>query len=138
MRGSSREYQPQSCPGGTSWMMTAMASLAPFSRTMPLGARRLLVVFMARTSRRLLGPEWCLRPLFQGYIRRVVLADVDLLRPEDAVILELLQPVGQPAGHAGDGKDRREQVAGNAQGIVDNARIEIDVWVNALGAQDAG
>src|SRR5579884_3070060 len=77
------------------------------------------------------------RSLLQWHVRHVVLADVDLLRPEDAVVLELFQPVRQPADHARDGEDRREQVARDAQGLVDDAGVEVHVGVDALGPVNA-
>ena len=61
--------------------------------------------------------------------------DIHLLGPVDAVLLELLEPVREPAGHTGDGEDGREQVARNAEALVDDAGVEIDVRVDALGAE---
>src|SRR5262245_7240642 len=79
-----------------------------------------------------------LRALLQRRVRHVVLADVDLLGSEDPVVLELLQPVGQPASDSGDGEDRREQVARNAERLIHDTRVVIDVGVNTLRPVDAG
>ncbi len=49
-----------------------------------------------------------LRSLLQRRVGDVVLADVDLLGPIDAVVFQLLQPVGKPPCYAGDGENRRE------------------------------
>src|SRR5260370_35362179 len=67
--------------------------------------------------------EGFLRPLLKRHVRHVMFADVDLLRAENAVVLQLLQPVGQPTGDARDGEDRREKVAREAQTLVDEAGV---------------
>src|SRR5258708_838224 len=72
-------------------------------------------------------------PLLQGYVRNIAAAHVDLFGTIDAVVLGLFEPVGQPAGYAGDGEDGREEIARNSQRFVDDARIEIDVRIDALG-----
>src|SRR5262245_24200914 len=77
-----------------------------------------------------------LHALFQRYVRYIVFADVDLLRSENAVVLKLFQPVSQPAGDAGDGEDRREQVPWDAERLVDDAREEIDIGVDTLRPVD--
>src|SRR5262245_36040602 len=59
-------------------------------------------------------------PLLQRHIRLIAFAYVDLLGPEDAVVLELLEPVGEPAGDAGDGEDGGEEVGGDAEGLIDD------------------
>jgi len=43
--------------------------------------------------------------------------------------------VGQPASCAGNGEDRRKEVAGDAELAVNQPRIEVNVGENALGAQ---
>ena len=43
--------------------------------------------------------------------------------------------MGQPAGDPGDGKDRSEQIPGNAELAVHQSRIEIHVGVDAFGAE---
>src|SRR5262249_19194210 len=78
------------------------------------------------------------RPLLQRPLRPVVLADIDLLGPVDAVALDLFQPVSQPASHASDGEDWHEQVARDPQRLVDDSREVIDVRIDALGSVDAG
>src|SRR5213078_1219020 len=83
-----------------------------------------------------LAPKVRSPPLLQRHVRLVRLADVNLLGPVDAVVLELLEPVGQPAGDAGDGEDRREQIGRNAERLIDDAGIEIDVGVDALRPDD--
>jgi ATP-dependent Clp protease ATP-binding subunit ClpA len=43
------------------------------------------------------------------------------------VLVEQLHPVGQPARGAGDGEEHREHLEGEAHGLVDEARVEVDV-----------
>src|SRR5579883_3197309 len=50
---------------------------------------------------------------------------------DQAIVGRLLQNVGSPAGHAGDGEGGREEIDGDAHGIQHNRRIEIDVSVEA-------
>src|SRR5687767_2700902 len=63
---------------------------------------------------------------------------IDLGGTVDPVGLQLLEPVGEPAGRPGDGEDRREQVAGDAELLVHDAAVEIDVRVDALGPDQLG
>src|SRR5690606_32139505 len=56
----------------------------------------------------------------------------------DAVALQLLEPVREPARDAGDGEDRREEVDLDAELLVDDAAVEVDVRVDALGADEVG
>src|SRR6516164_9160357 len=74
---------------------------------------------------------------FQRQVRHVAFADVDLLRPENAVVFQLFEPVREPAGDAGDGENWCEYIAGNAKCLIDDAGIEIDVGIDALGSQYA-
>src|SRR5947209_7487264 len=69
-------------------------------------------------SRGDMGPSG---PLCERHVLDVGLADVDLLGAEDAVVLQLLQPVCQPAGDAADREEGREQVARDAERLVDDA-----------------
>src|SRR4051812_16474386 len=59
------------------------------------------------------------------------LARVDLARARDLLLLVLhhLQPLGDPARGAGDGEHDREHVDRKPQGLVDQARVEVDVGV---------
>src|SRR2546430_16639279 len=50
-----------------------------------------------------------------------VLPLVDLVRPVELVLLQLFQPMGQPACDPGHGKDRGEHVAGDAHLLIDDA-----------------
>src|SRR3954451_16327627 len=59
-------------------------------------------------------------------------ADVFAEGAEEAVVAELLEDVGGPAGHARDGENGGEEVRGDAEGVVDRRGVEIDVRVEAL------
>ena len=56
-----------------------------------------------------------------------MVAGVDLGGPEDAVVRQLLNPMGQPAGHPRNGKDGGELVNRDTELVVDHPRVEIDV-----------
>lgn len=62
-----------------------------------------------------------------------MLAGIDLVRPEEAVVSQMFHPVSKPACHASDGKDRGKLVNGDAKLVVDHTRIEIDIRGNTLG-----
>ncbi|TKW57063.1 Norsolorinic acid ketoreductase, partial [Colletotrichum tanaceti] len=62
----------------------------------------------------------------------LALADVQLAGPPDldaALLQHLLPPVGQPADAAGDGEQDGVEVEREAHGLVDEARVEVDVGV---------
>src|SRR5262249_9612051 len=101
-------------------------------RTLVLTASRLSRMNCASSMRN----PFASRPLLQRHVRLVALAELNLLGSVGAVVLELLEPVGQPAGDAGDGKDRCEQVGRNAQRLVDDAGIEIHIRIDALRSDD--
>src|SRR5579875_718334 len=60
--------------------------------------------------------------------------DVQLPRPVDlGVLLDELLPVGQPTGHPGDGEQHGEHLRREAHGLVDEARVEVDVGIQLAG-----
>jgi len=59
-----------------------------------------------------------LAALLCGHVLPMRLSDVDLGRPQDAVIGDLLTPVGHPARHAGNSEDRRKQIHRDAHLVV--------------------
>ena len=50
-------------------------------------------------------------------------------RPDDLVVLPLLEDMGTPAGDAAGGEDAREQLSRNPHVMLQAGRIEIDVAV---------
>src|SRR3546814_20975215 len=60
-----------------------------------------------------------------------VVAGVDLPRAADLElrVFLLLEPVRDPAGGAGDGEHHREHLGRDAQRLVDDAGVEVDVRV---------
>jgi hypothetical protein len=50
----------------------------------------------------------------------------------EAVVAELLEHLGGPAGGAGDREDRGEEIGRDAERVIDRGRVEIDVGVEAL------
>src|SRR5690606_8592215 len=82
-----------------------------------------------------LAPARTARAGRDGRLLRGVVAGrvtgVDLARAPDPElrILLLLQPVRDPAGGAGDGEHHREHLGRDAQRLVDDAGIEVDVRI---------
>src|SRR5215510_12347289 len=57
-------------------------------------------------------------------------------RADEPVVVVLLDDIGGPAGHAGSGDDRREEIDRNAQRIEERSRVEIDIGDEPLGPLD--
>ena len=81
-------------------------------------------------------PEWYLRPcgpvtLADGDVVARALARVDLARAGDLLLLVLdhLEPLGDPAARARDREQDGEHADRHAQRLVDQARVEVDVRV---------
>ncbi len=62
-------------------------------------------------------------PLHDGNIFALVVPKVDLPRASDSLLLirQQLLPLGDPTGGAADGKQHREHIHWQTQGLVDNA-----------------
>jgi len=58
------------------------------------------------------------------HVGAIVLAGVDLIGAEEFVLLELLQPMGQPARYPRHRKQRREEIGFDSHLVVDHAGIE--------------
>ncbi len=58
--------------------------------------------------------------------------DVFAQGAEEAVVAQLFEDVRRPSAGAGDGKDGGEQIGGDAQGVVNCGRVEIDVGVEVF------
>src|SRR5688572_26660182 len=71
-------------------------------------------------------------PLVDRHVGPGLGPGVQSQRPDQDVILELLQHLHGPARHAADGEDWYEQIARNAEQVIDHARIEIDINVHAV------
>src|SRR5438874_10004576 len=61
-------------------------------------------------------------------------SDVDLSRPRDLLlrIQQALLPLCQPAWRATDGEQHREHLHRKPDGGIDDARVEVDVWIQAM------
>src|SRR5579875_2871675 len=70
-------------------------------------------------------------PLFDGDVRPRVVADVDLPRARDALLLveEHLRPLRHPARGAGDREEHGEHLGREAHRVVDDPGVEVDVRV---------
>src|SRR5437763_4268508 len=70
-------------------------------------------------------------PLLNGHILALALTRVDLPRPRDLLLLVVhhLEPLGHPARGARDREHHREHLGGEAEGLVDEAGVEVDVRV---------
>ena len=71
-------------------------------------------------------------PPIDWHIGPIVLAGVDLIGAEELVFPQLFQPMGQPAGHPRHGKERGKEINLDVHLVVDDARIEIDIGIDAL------
>src|SRR5581483_2084356 len=62
-------------------------------------------------------------------------ADVELAGPGDLLlrVAQQLEPVGDPAGGAGNGEQHREHVDGEAHRLVDQPGVEVDVGIELAG-----
>src|SRR5229473_6858994 len=87
------------------------------------------------TSTGAAGPRTRSVALVERQVPTPVLPLVDLIRPVELVLLQLLEPVSQPACDPGHGKDRGERVAGDAHLVIDDARVEVHVGVHLLVCQ---
>src|SRR5439155_1491763 len=72
-----------------------------------------------------------LLPLVHRYVGDIARTGVLALRADEAVVAELLQDVGRPAGDPGPREHRGEEVGGNAEAVVDRGGIEVHVGVDA-------
>ena len=73
--------------------------------------------------------------LVDGYVRSIVLAGIDLIGPKQFILPQLLQPMGQPARYSRHGKERGKEVDVDPHLVIDDARVEVDVGINALAVQ---
>src|SRR5581483_3811535 len=89
----------------------------------PIGARRA----PGKTMRRRRRP-WRQRPLIlalvHGHVVALMLTRVDLARASDLLLLVVdhLEPLGDPAARAPDGEQDREHLHRHPQGLVDQPR----------------
>src|SRR4051794_27744028 len=69
--------------------------------------------------------------LLDREVVQIALARVDLARTDDLLlgVPDHLLPLGDPAAGAPDREHHREHRDGEAQGLVDESRVEIDVRV---------
>src|SRR2546428_6532810 len=67
-----------------------------------------------------------------GDVLHIAGTGVLALRADEAVVGELLEDVGRPAGDPGYREHRGEEVGGNAEAVVDGGGIEVHVGVEAL------
>src|SRR5688500_1621018 len=73
-----------------------------------------------------------------GDVVALVVARVALPGLHDLLVhLQRLDAVGQPAGRAGDGEEHCEHLDGETHGLVDQARVEVDVGVE-LAVDEVG
>src|SRR5215468_3737088 len=58
-------------------------------------------------------------------------AQVELARPGDLLlgVIPHLLPLRQPSARPRDGEEHREHFHGKAHGLIDQSRIEVDVWI---------
>src|SRR5262245_10236428 len=67
--------------------------------------------------------------LVDRYISASVRTVIQSERTQQDIVLELLEHLNRPARHAADGEDRHKEIAFNAQQVIHDARVEIDVHI---------
>src|SRR5689334_3334812 len=73
--------------------------------------------------------------LVKWHIGAIVFPCIDLIWTKELVLPQLLQPMRQPAGDAGHGKDRGKEIGVDAHLVVNDSRVEIYVGVDAFPIQ---
>src|SRR5262245_13409922 len=107
-----------------SWSHASSALASERSRISPHRARKRWTAGAELTPRRSAA-------LVDADVRPLAMTGVDLARPTDARVgvLAHLEPVRDPAGQAPEREHHREHVHGDADRLVDHARVEVDVRV---------
>src|SRR5437870_4296149 len=99
----------------------------------PLSAIRILwPTSGGRRTRRSDGMPFASRTLVDGHVLEVFRARIPVERPQEAIVLPILDDLSRPAGNPGDGEDRGEQVRRDPQVVEDEARIEVHVRVDVF------
>src|SRR2546426_1111179 len=97
----------------------------------PLSAIRILwPVSGARRTRRSDGIPLASGTLVEGHVHAVLRAHVPVERPQEAIVLPVLDDLSRPAGDPGDGEDRGEQVRRDPEVVEDEAGVEVHVRVD--------
>src|SRR6058998_213380 len=85
-----------------------------------------------RRTRRSDGMPLASRTLVDRHVHEVFRARIPVERPQEAIVLPILDDLSRPAGNPGDGEDRGEQVRRDPQVVEDEARIEVHVRVDVF------
>src|SRR5207245_8332495 len=74
------------------------------------------------------------RPLVNGDVHEVLRSDVPVERPQETVVLPVLDDLGRPSRDPRDREHRCEEVRRNPEALEDEPRVEVDVRIYALRA----
>src|SRR5438128_3511927 len=103
------------------------------TRSPPSAIRILWPASGGRKTRRSAGLV-ASRPLVDGDIHEVLRSDVPVERPQERVVLPVLDDLGRPSSDPRDREHRCEEVRRNPEALEDEPRVEVHVRVDTLRA----
>src|SRR2546425_4873821 len=102
----------------------------------PLSAIRILwPVSGARRTRRSDGIPLASGTLVEGHVHAVLRAHVPVERPQEAIVLPVLDDLGRPSGDPGDREDRCEKVGRDPEAVEDQSGVEVHVREDLFGGE---
>src|SRR2546422_53306 len=88
-----------------------------------------------RRTRRSDGMQDASGSLVEGHVHKVFRAHVPVERPQEAIVLPVLDDLGRPSGDPGDREDRREEVGRDSEAVEDQSGVEVHVRENLFGGE---
>src|SRR6266571_32417 len=73
--------------------------------------------------------------LVEGHVHEVFRAHVPVERPQEAIVLPVLDDLGGPSGDPGDREDRREKVRRYPEAVEDQSGVEVHVREDVFGGE---
>src|SRR2546427_1794574 len=102
----------------------------------PLSAIKILrPVSGGRRTRRSDGMQDASGSLVEGHVDEVFRAHVPVERPQEAVVLPVLDDLGRPSGDPGDREDRCEKVGRDPEAVEDQSGVEVHVREDLFGGE---
>src|SRR5438445_941528 len=102
----------------------------------PLSAIKILwPVSGGRRTRRSNGMQDASGSLVEGHVDEVFRAHVPVERPQEAIVLPVLDDLGRPSGDPGDREDSCEKVGRDSEAVEDQSGVEVHVRENLFGGE---
>src|SRR2546428_355700 len=102
----------------------------------PLSAIKILwPVSGGRRTRRSNGMQDASGSLVEGHVDEVFRAHVPVERPQEAIVLPVLDDLGRPSGDPGDREDRCEKVGRDPEAVEDQSGVEVHVREDLFGGE---